>query len=136
MSIKCLPNECSCSVCSSRERDMKMAWVLALNQVLGPGRDIARTRRNKYSHYIVHCTSTVQLVYSRATIVASRYKTNKRQYSIASRNGECKFISRKDAYIHVRTRGVNRAEISGPARKFFSARPGPQLIYYKICTMV
>ena len=34
-------------------------------------------------------------------------------------------------------RDVNRAEISGPARKFFcSARPGPESIYYKICTMV
>ena len=33
-------------------------------------------------------------------------------------------------------RGVNRAEISGPARKiFFSARPGPQSMYYKICTV-
>ena len=32
-------------------------------------------------------------------------------------------------------KGVNRAEISGPARKIFF-RPGPQLIHYKICTMV
>ena len=34
------------------------------------------------------------------------------------------------------TRGVNRAEISGPARKIFvSARPGPQSMYHKICTV-
>ena len=33
------------------------------------------------------------------------------------------------------TRGVNRAEISGPARKIF-VQPGPELIYYKICTMI
>ena len=36
----------------------------------------------------------------------------------------------------VYTRGINRAEISGPARKiFFSARPSPQSMYYKICTV-
>ena len=31
-------------------------------------------------------------------------------------------------------RGVNRAEISGPARKIVF-RPGPQSMYYKICTV-
>ena len=36
----------------------------------------------------------------------------------------------------VYTRGVNQAEIFGPVLKLFSARAGPQLIYYKICTMV
>ena len=39
--------------------------------------------------------------------------------------------------ISVFTRDVNRAEISGPARKiFFSARPGPQSMYYKILTTI
>ena len=40
----------------------------------------------------------------------------------------------------VYTRGVNRAEISGPARKIvFSARPGPQSMYFKkifYCTIL
>ena len=38
-------------------------------------------------------------------------------------------------YFTLCSRGVNRAEISGQARKVF-AWPGPELIYYKICTMV
>ena len=36
-------------------------------------------------------------------------------------------------------RGVNLAEIFSPARSanlFCSARPGSELIYYKICTMI
>ena len=41
--------------------------------------------------------------------------------------------------LYMYTRSVNRAEISRPARKILfwpgGARPGPQSMYYKICTV-
>ena len=37
-------------------------------------------------------------------------------------------------YTRVYNRDVNRAEISGPARPAKIFRPGPESMYYKICT--